>query len=282
MTNGTAKAFLADLATRLPRHAAVLRRLLRDLEGQDQVVWVEIGCSIPTDRADEMSDIDMGFGYVGEAPVELVDRIIMGLSSVVDGGSMPWGEWTRWWVQYSDGVQVDVLLLPAERRSGRAPGSVALLDRTNRLAEEFTPDALRATDPDIDAWHLDGWEALGNIAKYLARGSLHEASDQLHRVRQDCCRLWAVGEGVDYPLFGLTSLLDDPAAGLPPNLEASYVPLDLGAIRAAAVAMVDVLTASAHHARDGLSSPLREWTMQRLDALDVSAPGAGSPGPGDE
>ena len=263
--------FLEQLARTLPLHASLLQRLLAALEDQDRVVWVEVGCSIPTERADELSDIDMGLGHLGDPPIEMVDEILMGLGPVVDGGWAPWGEATRWWVQYRDGVQVDVVLMPEDRRNGRAPGSIALLDRQGQLAQEFTPTIMHASDQDIDGWHLDGWEGLGNVAKYLARGSLHEAADQLHRVRQDCCRLWAVGEGVDYPAFGLTSLLDAPDATLPDGLAESHVELRSEAIREAALQLVDTLSASAEHARTGLTSPLRQWTLDRL-ATEAAIP----------
>jgi hypothetical protein len=256
--------FLEQLTRRLPLHAALLHRLLTALAGQDRVVWVEVGCSIPTERADELSDIDMGLGHLGDPPIEMVDEILNGLGAVVDGGWTPWGEAARWWVQYLDGVQVDVVLMPADRRNGRAPGSIALLDLHGHLVEEFTPTIMHASEQDIDGWHLDGWEGLCNVAKYLARGSLHEAADQLHRVRQDCCRLWAVGEGVDYPAFGLTSLLDAPDATLPDGLDESHVGLRSEAIRGAALQLVDTLSASAEHARTGLTSPLRQWTLHRL------------------
>ena len=54
------------------------------------------------------------------------------------------------------------------------------------------------------------------------RGSLLEGIEQIHRGRTRVLQLWAVGQGVAYPAFGLTSLLDDADAGLPPGIEATY------------------------------------------------------------
>lgn len=56
---------------------------------------------------------------------------------------------------------------------------------------------------------------MGNVVKYLRRGAVLEGIEQVHRTRTRVLQLWAVGEGVDYPSFGLTSLLDGPNASLP-------------------------------------------------------------------
>jgi hypothetical protein len=96
--------------------------------------------------------------------------------------------------------QVDLVVLPAHDRPERAPGAVALLDRSGRLAGEFVPTALRPGPDEPRQWLLDGWEALSNVAKYLRRGSLLEAVDQLRHGRQRVLQLWAAGQGVDYPL----------------------------------------------------------------------------------
>jgi hypothetical protein len=66
----------------------------------------------------------------------------------------------RWWVQYADGGQINLVVLPAANRPGRAPHSVALLDRHGRLAQTFTPHSWTAAPDEPRRWLLDGWEAL--------------------------------------------------------------------------------------------------------------------------
>ena len=80
----------------------------------------------------------------------------------------------------------------------------------------------RAGPDDPRNWLFDGWEALGNVAKYLRRGSVLEALEQVHRARERVFQLWAAGLGVPYPSFGLTSLLDEPSPSLPPGIEDTY------------------------------------------------------------
>ena len=45
------------------------------------------------------------------------------------------------------------------------------------------PSVWSAGAADPKNWLLDGWEALSNVAKYLQRGSVLEAIEQLHRAR---------------------------------------------------------------------------------------------------
>ncbi|GIJ45554.1 hypothetical protein Val02_24400 [Virgisporangium aliadipatigenens] len=258
------REWIDALGPALAVQKGLLHRLLDAIEPDQRWEWLELGCSVADGRGDALSDLDMALGHAGEKapPVDDVTALLRALGPVVDCAARPWDGFTRWWVQYTDGGQIDLVVLPAGRRPGRAPRSVALLDRTGRLAEEFTPSALRPSPEDPGHWLLDGWEALANIHKYLARGSHLEAAEQLHRVRERICQLWAVGEGIDYPAFGLTSLLDFAAP--PPGIAATYAPPTANAVRAAALASAELLHRAGLHARPGLDTPLREWVTRRL------------------
>ena len=191
--------------------------------------------------------------------------MVRSLGDVVAVSAQPWDGMPRWWVQYSDGAQLDLVVGPAAERPGRAPGAVVLFDRSmGRFDDEFVPSVLRADPEEPRQWLLDGWEALSNVAKYLRRGSLLEAIEQLHRARQRAFQLWCVGERVEYPRFGLTSLLDAESATLPPNVESTYPVVETESVRVAASALAQVLRIAGSHAEGAPDTPLSEYVISRL------------------
>jgi hypothetical protein len=255
------------IAAQLPVHARLLDGLLTAADADPRWEWLELGCSVAAGRADELSDLDLGLGYTDEAVVPTVDGILRGLGEVVEVSAQPYHGLPRWWVQYLDGGQIDLVAVPAASRPGLPPGSVALLDRAGRLAVPYEPVTLRAAPSDPRDWLLDGWEALSNVAKYLRRGTLLEALAQVGRARERIFQLWAAGGGVPYPSFGLTSLLDEPLPSLPPGIPATYaVPL-FPDVLAAALATARLLGEAGAHAQSGLDTPLREYVTNRLLAL---------------
>lgn len=119
-------------------------------------------------------------------------------------------------------------------------------------------------------WLLDGWEALSNVATYLQRGSVLEAIEQLHRTRGRIYQLWAVGEAVPYPAFGIVSLLDDQAPCLPPDVEDTYAVASWGSVQTATIATSKLLAAAGGHAQPGLDTALRGYVSARLRNLKTS------------
>jgi len=77
-------------------------------------------------------------------------------------------------------------------------------------------------------------------------------------------QLWAVGEGVDYPSFGLTSLLDAPDAGLPEGIEATYPVAEREPVLAVALALAALLHLAGEHAEPALDTPLRSYVTALL------------------
>jgi hypothetical protein len=273
-----AREWIAGLGPELAVQARLLDGLLTAVGADPRWEWLELGCSVANGRGDELSDLDLGIGYLDEAALDDVSGMLRGLGPVVDLSAHPYDGVPRWWVQYANGGQIDLVALPAGRRPGLAPGGVALLDRAGRLAVGFTPSVWRAGPDDPRHWLMDGWEALSNIVKYVRRGSLLEAVDQLHRARERIFQLWAVGGGVAYPVFGITSLLDEPQPALPPGIEAAYAVPERGSVVAAARAAADLLhgagVRAGARARSGagadagsLDSPLRAYVGERLRAL---------------
>ena len=253
----------------LARQARLLRALILAVEGDPRWEALELGCSLAAGRGDELSDLDVGLWHAsGDRPAdEDVDRLVAGLGEVVEVSAQPWDGTPRWWVQYADGAQLDLVVGAADDRGGRAPGGVMLVDRGGRFATEFTPSVLRAKPGEPRQWLLDGWEALGNTAKYLHRGSLLEAVEQIHRARQRVFQLWAAGEGVDYPLFGLTSLLDHDIAVLPPRIEATYPTIEHVSVAEAAIALAELLRFAGQHADQAMSTPLEAYVVTDLQRV---------------
>lgn len=261
-----ARQWISALGDDLVVQRSLLLRLLDAVEADWRWEWLELSCSVAAGRGDALSDLDLALGYTGsEAPaVEEVTALLRGLGPVVDLSAQPYEGIPRWWVQYTDGGQLDLVIMAARDRPGRAPGSIALLDRAGRLAKMFTPSVWFADAEDPKNWLLDGWEALSNVAKYLQRGSVLEAIEQLHRARGRVYQLWAVGEAVPYPAFGIVSLLDDQPPCLPPGIEGTYTVASSGSVRTAAIATSTLLAAAAEHAQPGLDTALRGYVTSRL------------------
>lgn len=108
-------------------------------------------------------------------------------------------------------------------------------------------------------WTFFAWLALGNLDKYLRRNSPWEALRALEEARTHLLRLHAAALDVPYPEFGLTSILDVPAAELPERLDETLAGLDPVDIVRAASVCADLL--------DGYEPrPLGHWVRQRLAA----------------
>lgn len=254
MNPTTALPFARDL----PRHAHVVESLRTAVRGDEFWRWMELGCSLAAGRGDELSDIDAGIGYRGntsaEHLIELGTDLVGTAGPIVDllVHHMPgWPEQTRRFaVEYESGVQLDLVLMPAERRPGLPDGSLALVDKDGTLANPFTPPVAEPPPGETaEEWLMLGWWALSDVAKYLRRGSLHEAVARIGEARTLALQLWAVAIGIPYPSFGLTSLLDYPPFELPDGLEATYArPSSRAEVIEAAWATADLLERAGHDA----------------------------------
>ena len=172
-------------------------------------------------------------------------------------------------MQYADGRQIDVVTQPTASITGRVPGAIVLYDPDGRMAAERVVGVATATAADIREWEVLGWESLANVAKYLERGSAWEALNRLNEARDLALQLWAVGEDVPYPLFGLTSLLDADPPRIPTGLEATAAHAELGKLATAARACAGLLRDASARARARMGdqqaqSPMSAWVNERL------------------
>jgi len=268
---------LASLRSRLTRHAALLDAMSDVVARDDRWRFLEVGCSLGAGGGDELSDIDAGLGYDGIDPGDLYDaarafatQIGVPVDLVVhrmDG----WPDVVcRLAAEYTDGLQLDLVLMPADRRAGLPDRSISIVDKDQRLVDAITPPLRHP--PSIEQareWVVLGWWAIATADKYVRRASLFEAVHAIEEARSHALRLWATGHGVPYAVFGLTSLLDFPPFELPHGLVATYAtPYSVDMVAAANRAPADLLAAastSASAAVDAdVSSPLDPVVRDRL------------------
>ena len=264
------------------RQRDVLSALLDVVESDPRLRWFELGCSLGRGAGDALSDIDCGVGIASGAwprdALALADALAAAGGTPIDtmrqvfpgrGGESCWHVFTL----YANGTQLSLVLTPAAWATGLRPGSVALYDADGLLATPVRPPAADATPQMLHEWAALAWIALGDLAKYLDRGSLWEALERLHTARGELFKLWAAGSKIDFPGYGLTALLDDRdgESGLPPGVTRTVASLDATDLRRAACATADLLTIAVSRIRPALTSAtldapdgLRTWVLQRL------------------
>ena len=71
---------------------------------------------------------------------------------------------------------------------------------------------------------------------------------------------------MDYPGFGLTSLLDAEPSTLPPGIEATYPTIGAASVAVAADALARLLRTAGRHAVPAVDTPLAEYVTARLAA----------------
>jgi hypothetical protein len=239
--------WLASLG--LPRHERLLRALLAHAVADERIRFVELCCSVARGAGDELSDLDLGVGIADEAWADALPDLAEALRAMgepVDVLEHEMGSWAgtphrRFFVQFADATQLDLVAMPASRREGLPPGSIALHDPDGRLARRMSPRSERATAADVREWAFETCVALLNMDKYLRRNSLWEAVEQLHVGRTLVWQLWAVVHGIAYPSYGLTSVLDDPAGAPPAGLARTVATLDAASLRTAGRALLEVV-----------------------------------------
>jgi hypothetical protein len=273
------RAFLAAMPDTVARQREILGAMLDVIEHEPALRWFELGCSLGRDAGDELSDIDCG---VGVADDRWDDALALGARLSAGGGNPademrqvfpgPAGA-TCWhlFTLYDDGAQLSLVLMPASWRSGLRPGSVALHDADAQLVTPVRPPNADADGATLHEWASLGWIALGDVAKYLDRGSTWEAYQRLGQARGEVFKLWAASQSVDFPEYGLTAILDTDGATLPPGIDTTVATLDVNDLRRAAIATAHVLNAAIEGVAPSLAEAdmaapdgLRDWVLGRL------------------
>jgi len=273
------RAFLAAMPDAVTRQRDILAAMLDVIGNEPGLRWFELGCSLGRDAGDELSDIDCAVGVADdrwEDALALGERLSATGGRAVDemrqvfpgpGGATCWHVFTL----YDDGAQLSLVLMPASWRAGLRPGSVALHDPDAQLATLVRPRNADADAATLHEWASLGWIALGDVAKYLDRGSVWEAYQRLGQARSEVFKLWAASQPVDFPEYGLTAILDTRGATLPPEIDATVSTLDPADLRRATIVTARALTAAVERLAPFLDEAevappdgLRDWVLRRI------------------
>ena len=233
----------------LPRQERLLRELVSYARSDPRVRFVELCCSVARGVGDELSDLDLGVGIADDAWPHALDDLsaaLRGMGEAVDALEHEIGSWAgvphrRFFVQFADDTQLDLVAMPASRREGLPPGNVALYDVDGRLTKPMSPRQAQPTAADVREWAFEAYVALLNMDKYLRRDSPWEALEQLHAARTLAWKLWAAARGIPFPAFGLTAVLDEDGAQPPPGLEATVAGIADDELRGAGAALLHLL-----------------------------------------
>jgi hypothetical protein len=270
------RAWIAAMPPSVARQRELLSRLLDAVEAEPALRFLELGCSLARGVGDSRSDIDCGVGVADEYWDDATGhgrRLAAALGAEADQlvQRLPGRDNEPCWhvfTLYQDGSQLSMVLAPASWRPGLPPNSVALYDPDGRLREPWWPGSHSAGPETVREWAALGWMALGDLAKYLDRGSVWEAHGRLEEARTQLWRLTAAGQGAAYPVFGLTSVLDEAVPVLPAGIERTIAGLDADGLRSAAVATAGLLAEATVAARRVVAfeppDGLRTWVLARL------------------
>lgn len=269
---------IAPLQDRLPRHWLVLDALRSVVRGDERWRWFEVGCSLGTGGGDQLSDADVAIGYTDITdPAELEAAALSVAASIgppIDIIGHRLDGWPddvyRVAAEYDDGVQLDLVMMPARQRLGLPDRTIAIVDKDGHLVTPVVPRSSQPPSLEIAReWVFLGWWALSAADKYVVRGSWFEATESLAEARKFALFLYATGRDVPYPSYGLVSLLDFPPFALPPNLADTYcTPADPPGVGAALRACANLLRGAAEIAGSrlggNLDSALADATTHRL------------------
>lgn len=216
----------------------MLLRLLDATQADLRIRALRLRGSIARGTADEYSDLDTRI-WISDDEYEatlanlpgLVRSIGPTLDILFETPGSPY-----LFVQFTDGVQLELSSGRASEASGRDHGVVVLLDRDGLWDQPCQPSP--AWDQDL--WLGWAWIALCDIDKYLRRDSLWEALTTLEKARSLLLRHHAATTGMRDPEYGATSILDF-GGRLPEGLESTVPGLNAVEIRRAALACAELL-----------------------------------------
>lgn len=246
--------------------------------------WLEVGGSLGRGAGDERSGVDAAVGVntatttrtassaalravLSFAPVAAHLSTASGSQRVRAAHQAEDPESNHHAVQYADGRQLSLVMMPTVRRSGLPAGSIAVLDRGRRLQHEYRSSLVSADPTAIGEWAFLAWWELGDADKHLGRGAVWQALASLEDARRHAWQLYAARIQVDYPAFGAVSV-ENGARPAPCWMSATY-PTSIGpaAIRVSLLRLADGLAELTEVSdRGDASGGLRALMLDRLRA----------------
>lgn len=247
-----------EWVNRLPRavapQAAALLRLLEAVEADPRMRALQVRGSVARGAADEYSDLDSRVWIRDDE----YDTALADLPSLARAVGTPLDILFETpgspylFVQFVDGVQLELSTRRTSEAKGWTTGEVVLLDRDGLLRHQYEPAAAW----DVGLWLGWAWMHLFAVDKYLRRGSVWEALIKLEEARTLLLRHYAAETGLTDPEFGITSILDFGGT-LPDRLEETVAGLDAADLRRAAYACAELLAAYDQR-------PFADFVMGRL------------------
>jgi predicted nucleotidyltransferase len=232
------RAWIESLPRGVAAQRSVLLRLFDAVEADPRIRAFRLRGSVARGTADEYSDLDTRIWISDdEYDTALADLPALArsvgptLDILFETPGSPF-----LFVQFADGVQLELSCGRASEASGRDHGVVVLLDRDGLWAQPH--DEAPAWDESL--WLGWAWMALWDVDKYLRRESMWEALTTLEKARSLLLRHHAAATGMRDPQYGVTSILDYGGA-VPRGLEATVAGLDGVDIRRAAAACATLL-----------------------------------------
>jgi predicted nucleotidyltransferase len=246
----------------LPQHAAVLLQLYEAVEADERIRALRVRGSLARGTADERSDIDTRMWIADdayEAVLAELPALARSFGPTIDVLFETPGS-PYLFVQYADGVQLELSTDRASDPGGRDHPVVVLLDRAGLWARPYD----LAPPWDERLWLGWAWMAVADVEKHLGRGSVWEALVALEKARSLLLRHHALATGMHDPEYGITSIVDYGGT-LPEGLDATVAGLDADEIRRATCACGELL--EAHGTR-----PFADYVLARLRHTDAGAP----------
>jgi hypothetical protein len=238
VTTHVDRSWIERLPDDLRKQANVLARLFDLVHGDLRIRAFSLRGSVARGKGDALSDLDTRVWIrddefddaIGALPV-IARAVGETLDILFETPGSPF-----LFIEYADGVQVELLAVRASAISDGLQPQIVLFDRDGLLRDAST----EAPPYGLPFW--TGWAAmrLYNLDKYLRRNEIWRAYIQLQTVRDLLLFHQAALAGVPDPELGLTSLRDYGGA-LPPRLGETIASLDPADIRRAAVVCAEIL-----------------------------------------
>jgi hypothetical protein len=231
--SSSGRKWIEELPAGLENQRDILLNLLDWSEAEPKVSCFVVACSVGRGAGDRLSDLDTGMvldvddADFDEAVAE-VQRAVDQAAELVESyhHKLPGLAMTheRIFAQYSNRVQVDLVVIPRSEDYGAVKDEVVLYDPDGVRTARFEPSPV--TEVQVREWAFNAWACLADVGKYLRRGSHWEALERLHQARAEYWRLLATACAVPLPQYGITSLLDYAPDRVPAELSATVPELD--------------------------------------------------------
>jgi hypothetical protein len=274
-------AWLDALPADLARHVRILRLAIADVTSDERLIALQVQGSVGRGTADRHSDLDLGLvvddaswpAIAAEVPAKVIrwGEVVDGRNQLLPSPDAP--DALSTWMQFADGIQLDLLVVPTSRFLGSGPDGKTLFDPHEVILPTDHPQ--RLTDiPTVSKWALTCWQSLTETAKYLERGLPLTALEWLNPARQATISCWAAAHGLEFAGFA------NVVAGQlgikspwPAGLEKTYATPDPMAVLKAARELAKLQSQV-----DGLLGaqglpprPLAQFVRARLAVLEVAA-----------